>query len=260
MRRHYIAPYDYSYSAGKFVKGGDLKMLALLQGTLSDKVAFNPPFNRLIADLAAHLRAHYIKIDPSDLELLELSTRTITELERAPEAQLEMARRYRDGNPGYRISMSLQRLKMRHWLVKTMQGHLAAPDWLPDDSARPQGLHLTCNSKKRPCDGEDSPTEGPSRSKVERKAPYLKVSSSRVPFRSDSSGVDALMEGEDEDLFSFFNLSLLFLAGCDSSIVYLLLVYPMRVIKRGENGCCWWRRREGEFPVVKQMSTWGSSG
>jgi len=197
--REYLAPYNYSYSAGKFVKGGELKRDALMQSVLSDKVTFNPPLNRLIADLTAHLRARYLKIDPSDLELLALSMQTITELEQAPtgaEAPLEMARRYRDGNPAYKISTSLQRLKTRHWLVETMQTHLAAPDWPVDDSARPRGLHLTCNSKKRSHDEEDSPTEGLFRSKVERSAADLDVSSSR--FR-DSSGLDAVMEVENED-------------------------------------------------------------
>jgi hypothetical protein len=195
--REYLAPYDYSYSAGKFVKGGELKRDALMQSVLSDKVTFNAPFNRLIADLTVHLRARYLKIEPNDLQLLELATQTITKLEEAPdgaEAQLEMAQVFRAGNPAYRISMSLQQLETRNWLVETMRTHLTHPDWPLDDNARKQGLHLTCNSKKRPHDEEDSPMEGPSRFKVERRAAYPDVTSSRVPSRSDGSGLDAVME------------------------------------------------------------------
>jgi hypothetical protein len=203
--REYLTPYDYSYSAGKFMKGGDLKMLALLRGTLSEKVTFNTPFNRLIADLTAHLRSRYVQIKPKDQAYLESLVMKIINLEQVSERTesqnevLEVCRESRANNPAYQVSMSLQRLETRYWFVKTMRNHLAAPDWPPDDKAREQGLHLTCNSKKRPHDEEDSPMEGLSRSKVERSAADVDVSSSRLPFCRDSSGLDAVMEVENED-------------------------------------------------------------
>lgn len=200
--REYLAPYDYSYSAGKFVKGGELKRDALMQSVLSDKVTFNPPLNRLIADLTAHLRTRYVQIKPRDRVYLESLATKIINLEQVAERTesqnevLEVYRESRANNPVYQVSLSLQQLEMRYWFVKTMQNHLTAPDWPPDDKARQQGLHLTCNSKKRLHDEEDSPTEGLSRPKVERSAADLDVSSSRF---KDSSGLDAVMEVEDED-------------------------------------------------------------
>ena len=83
-------------------------------------------------------RARYIKIEPSDLELLELSAQMITELEQAPDgakAQLEIAWRYCDSHPAYIVSMSLQRLKARYWLVETMRTHLAQPDLPPNGTS-----------------------------------------------------------------------------------------------------------------------------
>ena len=200
--RKFLRQYDEVYSAGKYDQGGELKRDALMQSVLSDKVTFNAPFNRLIADLTVHLRARYLKIEPNDLRLLELATQMITKLEQAPdgaEAQLEMAWLFRDGNPAYRISMSLQQLETCNWLVETMRTHLAQPDWPLADNARKQGLHLTCNSKKRPHDEDDSPMEGPSKPKVERRAAYPDVTSSRVSFRSDNPGLDAVMD-EDVDV------------------------------------------------------------
>ena len=203
--REYLAPYDYSYSAGKFVKGGELKRDALMQSVLSEKVTFNTPFNRLIADLTAHLRSRYVQIKAKDQAYLESLIKKIANLEQLPERTesqkevLEVYRESRANNPAYQVSMSLQQLEMRHWFVETMRNHLAALDWPPDDKARQQGLHLTCNSKKRPRDEEDSPMKGLSRSKVERSAIDLDVSSSRVPFRKDSSGLGAVMEVEDEE-------------------------------------------------------------
>ena len=64
----YLATYNYSYPGGKYTKGGELKMLSLLQGILSNEVTFNAPFNRLIGDLTAHFRVRYVKIEANDLE------------------------------------------------------------------------------------------------------------------------------------------------------------------------------------------------
>ena len=200
----YLRQYDDFYSAGRDVEGGELKINALMQYVLSEEVTFNPPFNRLITDLTAHLRARYVKIDPSDRSDLAFLTQNIAELERAPvgsKSQLEMAQRYRDTNFAYKVSVNLERLQTRNWLIETMRKHLAEPDWPLNDAARPRGLHLDCNSKKRPRDEEDSPIEGPSRSKVEKWVAYLDVSSSRVPFAcSGSSRLGGVMEVDDEDL------------------------------------------------------------
>jgi len=109
----YLATYDYSYPGSKYAKGAELKMLSLIQGILSNEVTFNAPFNGLVGDLTAHLRASYVKIEVNDLENLALLTQTITELEQAPDgakAQLDMAQRFRDGNRAYNASISLQRL------------------------------------------------------------------------------------------------------------------------------------------------------
>jgi len=204
--RQYLKQYDYYYSAGQFTKGGELKIHALLQAVLANEVTFNPPLDRLIKDLTDHLRVRYFQIEPSDLETLEDAEKWITQLEQGSgdtKLQLEMFRRMRASNPAYKFTKNLERLERRNWLVETLRTHLAQSDWPLNDGARLTGLHLICNSKKRPA--EDDPSAA-SPSKVARRAALLDVSSSRIPFASDNSGLEPVMEtgtpggrdGEDE--------------------------------------------------------------
>jgi len=183
------------------MEGGELKIHALMQSVLSKEVTFNAPFNRLLRDLTVHLRARYIDVDPSDQESLQSIMKRITDNEQAMGSTdiLDLLRENRAANPAYKVSLNLQQLQRRNWLVETMQYHLAASDWPPNDRARLHGLHLSCNSKqKRRRDEEDSTMEGPPRSKVGRRAAYLDVSSSRVPFCTARSDLELMEEEADK--------------------------------------------------------------
>jgi len=174
LSRH-LERYDYSYPAGKHIKGGELKRLMLCACILSKEVTFNPPLNRLIEDLTAHLHARYVKIEASSQKHLESVTKTITKLEQAPastetQRNLELCREIRIDNPAYKIPMLLKRLETRNWLVETMRRHLAESDWPLNDSAYLEECHSASNSKKRPLD-EGSCMDGAPRSK--RRAAYL---------------------------------------------------------------------------------------
>ena len=196
--RQYLKQYDYYYSAGQFTKGGELKIHALLQAVLSNEVAFNPPLNKLLEDLTDYLCVRYVKIKPHDRESLGLTTKLITVLEQKPgdPEEIQMLQRIRTTNPAYIAAKKLEQLERRNWLVETLRMHLAQSDWPLNDGARLTGLHLICNSKKRPA--EDDPSAA-SPSKVTRRAALLDVSSSRIPFASDSSGLEPVMEGARPD-------------------------------------------------------------
>ncbi|KIM40753.1 hypothetical protein M413DRAFT_446141 [Hebeloma cylindrosporum] len=204
--RRYIRQYDESYSAGEYVQGGQVKRAALIPSLLSEEVFFNPALNALIAELTDHLSARYFAIKPRAQSFLESLKKKIADLEQLPERTeseqetLETHRESRATNPAYPLLTSREFLNTRGWLVETMRGHLDSHDWPLGDKALPDGLHETCNSKKRGRD-EDAVvvTDGWPKHKVERREEYLDVSSSRVPYRSDSSGLMPVMEVDDED-------------------------------------------------------------
>ena len=171
--RQYLKQYDFNYSAGQFIKGGELKRDALLQAVLANEVTFNPPLDRLIKDLIDHLRVRYILIESSDMEILDDATKWIAQLEQGSDdtkLQLEMLWRMRASNPAYKFTKNLEQLQRRSWLVETMRMHLAQSDWpLNDHKARVQGLHLICNSKKRPAIGTTSVPKMARRASVSRR-------------------------------------------------------------------------------------------
>ncbi|KIM44449.1 hypothetical protein M413DRAFT_353590 [Hebeloma cylindrosporum] len=200
--------YDYSFAAGKYIEGGELKRDTLLQYKLSKEVSFNPPLDRLIKDLAVNLRARYIDIEPSARAKLEATKKKIAQFEQAPggpEAHRDVLEALRDNctdNPAFVLSTLMKQLETRGWLVKKMRKYLQESGWPLDDKVRPEGLHETSNSKKRSRDKQDdSPVvlEGQPKSKVEKRVEYADVSSSRTSlFRSGSSGLGRVMEEEED--------------------------------------------------------------